>query len=459
MSPTKALTGLFLGAGASYEAGMPLVSELTAEIKSWLTPEKLREFNVGWRVQGGGHPDEVIEDLVSVLVRPEMHYEAILGHLETQFRRHRPDSREYHHLYSWLVEMIYHMLYHRQVNNDALYEKRLSAYDGLGALAEESSPLWVFSLNHDLIVEVIAARLSIPLYCGFSPTRKTFARRDRQGQKIGEIQGEVLTQHELEHGAMYFPNPPKPGIYLLKIHGALDIFTFNEGKDLLKLMPSAPDQAGVIDVLRAANDGLFYEIPGYPGVRAKATNEICYPDEQGVMQFLRRSLLAGTYKFDARNQQVIPKKLLAHFKQNLNFVTTLVCIGYSFGDLHINLAIREWLEFHSDRRLEIVAPDETSVPPFLLHLVKQVQVTAASATEYLDRRAGIKRTPRELLERRVGAMFRSLGRDGVRKMLSDFNRANIEKASQGLMARLPEDHLQQLADYLDKPRTGGSGPT
>jgi hypothetical protein len=48
------LTGLFLGAGASYEAGLPLVWELTDEFKKWLTPEKLREFNQGWRIQGGG---------------------------------------------------------------------------------------------------------------------------------------------------------------------------------------------------------------------------------------------------------------------------------------------------------------------------------------------------------------------------------------------------------------------
>jgi hypothetical protein len=32
------LTGLFLGAGASYEVGMPLVWELTEELFRWLTP-------------------------------------------------------------------------------------------------------------------------------------------------------------------------------------------------------------------------------------------------------------------------------------------------------------------------------------------------------------------------------------------------------------------------------------
>ena len=60
---------------------------------------------------------------------------------------------------------------------------------------------------------------------------------------------------------MYFPNPPRPGIYFLKIHGALDVFTFNDGQDLLKLLPITPGQEGVIEVLRAANEDLFYPIP------------------------------------------------------------------------------------------------------------------------------------------------------------------------------------------------------
>jgi hypothetical protein len=256
------LTGLFLGAGASYEAGLPLVWELTHEIKKWLTPEKLREFNRGWRVQGGGHPDGVIEDMIACLEQPAMHYEAILGYLETQWRRHRANAIHYHGLYVWMVEMVYHMLYLRHVNNEAFLKRQLSAYDGLRALADENTPLWIFSLNHDVIVEAIAARLSIPLHTGFSPSRKTFVRRNGAGDPVGEIQAEILTKQVLEKNAMYFPNPFKPGIYLLKIHGALDVFTFNEGQDLLKLVPSAPGQDGVIDVLRAANEGLFYEIPG-----------------------------------------------------------------------------------------------------------------------------------------------------------------------------------------------------
>jgi hypothetical protein len=137
----KPLTGLFLGAGASFEAGMPLAWELTDEIKKWLTPNKIRELNAGWRTQGTGFSDAVINDLISAIERPEMHYEAVLGHLEVQFQRQRVAPQEYHGLYSWLVKLVYHLLYYRQVNNSAFLDRHLSRYDGIRALTETNAPL------------------------------------------------------------------------------------------------------------------------------------------------------------------------------------------------------------------------------------------------------------------------------------------------------------------------------
>jgi hypothetical protein len=63
-------TGLFLGAGASYEIGMPLVWDLTAKLKNCFTPERLHEFNSSWRAQGGGYPEVVIDDLARILALP-----------------------------------------------------------------------------------------------------------------------------------------------------------------------------------------------------------------------------------------------------------------------------------------------------------------------------------------------------------------------------------------------------
>src|SRR5512132_3876429 len=55
----SSLIGLFLGAGATYELGMPLVWDVTAEMKASLTLANLRQMNARWRAQGGGCcPDE-----------------------------------------------------------------------------------------------------------------------------------------------------------------------------------------------------------------------------------------------------------------------------------------------------------------------------------------------------------------------------------------------------------------
>ena len=245
-----------------------------------------------------------------------------------------------------------------------------------------------------------------------------------------------MPEHVLEKQAMYFPNPPKPVIYLLKVHGALDVFTFNDGKDLVRLLPEVPTEEGIIDMLRGANEGLFYAIPGFMGGKVKALNEIAYADDRGEMQFLRRSLLAGAFKFDARRDQVLPKSMLKHFQQNINFVTKLICIGYSFGDVHVNTVLREWLELSPDRRLEIIAPIEQSLPPFLSHLAPQVKIVRSTATEYLDELAGITRSTRDKLEKRVFSLLRSLGKKCANEKIGSFKRKNQERISKAFVEKL-----------------------
>jgi len=168
MAISRNVTGLFLGAGASFEVGMPLVWELTDELKGWLTPEKLRELNNGWRSQGTGYPDEVIEDFITVLVIEEMHYESLLGFVETQAIR-RPSLRhEYLGLYAVLVEIVHHILRMRHTNNTDRIEGNLASLEGMAKLAQGDDPLWVFSLNHDMIVECVAAKFGVPIHSGFN---------------------------------------------------------------------------------------------------------------------------------------------------------------------------------------------------------------------------------------------------------------------------------------------------
>jgi hypothetical protein len=397
----KRLTGLFLGAGASCEVGMPLVWELTEELKNFLTPARLRSLNKSWHAQGGGHSDETIDEFARLLERTDLHYEALLGWLETGFRRSGPRSQEFHALYSWLAEMVYWLLHERHINNKAFIEGHIRHLDGIARLADQNLPLWIFSLNHDLIVECLAATHQIAINAGFSSELVSLPRRDGRGNKIGELHAETMTVDHLERTGLPFLRHGEHGINLLKIHGALDVFAFRDGKDLLRLRPTEQSVHGVLEALRIANAELIYYEPRAPNHRIKTTNEITYADDDGEMQFLRRTLLAGAYKFQSRASQVVPMKLLDHFRQHINNVSRLICVGYGFGDLHINQVIRSWLEFSAERCLVIVAPGSREIPSSLLHVAPQITLEPASASDFLDKSTGIARSRQELLTKRV----------------------------------------------------------
>ncbi|MBD8705863.1 hypothetical protein IFT47_04365 [Pseudomonas sp. CFBP 13711] len=416
------LTGLFIGAGASYDAGMPLVWELTTYLKSWLTPEKFRDFNRGWAIQGEGYPSEVVEDFLAAWATPELHYESVLGFLEVQSKRSRNGfSQHYYGLYSWLVQMISYKLYGDHFRNKEQILKCLDLYQGLEWLTKQNRPLWVFSLNHDSIVETVAAHFNIPVYSGFdrSKTMK-FPRRTIDGTICGIVEGETISREVLDKGAMHFPNPAEKGIYLLKIHGALDMFVYNDAGDMVKMIPESQAPADVIDVLRIANEELIYAHPGAPGGIVRASNEIAYADFDGQMNFLRRTLLSGAQKFHEHGTQVLPKSMLKHFKSNLNFLDRLICIGYGFGDHHVNDSIASWLSFSDHRKLEIVGPGVAAVPASLLHLARQVELVDSGATEYLDDIAGIKRSELSNLERRLRQVQRRMGAERSHTLTEEF---------------------------------------
>ena len=188
------LTGLLLGAGASYELGMPLVWELTGELKRWLTPEKLRELNRNWLSAGSGfgYPDSAIEELASVLEIEDMHYEHILGYLQVENLRDTDLRQAYHGLYLFISEIVYALLQERHLLNVAYIERNIGYLDGVAALARENAPLWIFSLNHDLMIESFSEHAGIPLQSGFMEEKISLPRRGKNGGILGELEAHVV---------------------------------------------------------------------------------------------------------------------------------------------------------------------------------------------------------------------------------------------------------------------------
>ena len=430
------LTGLLLGAGASFEFGMPLALELTRELKKWLTPAKLRELNDEWQGQGAGYSRATIDDLAGVLAMDRMNYEDIVGYLEVQRKRIRERTDEYHGLLAFLSEIIYFLLKERHVLNGDLIVRNIKYLDGIKTFVDTNRPLWVFSLNHDLIVECFAAHTGTSIKCGFSEEVVRLPRRDMEGTEIGEVEARVTRRHQLDRHALNFFQPDEKGINLLKIHGSLDEFAFNDGKDLLKVMPDDSSTLGAISALRNANAEVRYIDPRWPGGVVKAHNQIPYADAEGEMQFLRRTPLAGAFKFQGRFSQTVPNELLSYFTLSLSYLAKLICIGYGFGDLHVNQAIRDWLEGSAERRLTIVDPSIEGVPMALHHLSPQVELVKLDTTAYLDRIANISRTRSEQIERQFGTVLRGKDQQETGLMIKQY------------MDQLTEDVVTRMVEWV-----------
>jgi hypothetical protein len=363
---------------------MPLRSELNAEIVAWLTPTSLRKINSAWRARGFGHPDQVMEDLVRVLESSDFDYESLLRQWEAQYIAGAGDARgpSYHSLYAWLAQVVSLALYRRQVAHRNVFQDGLPYFAGIVPLVRENAPLWIFSVNHDVLVECLAAHFGIPVNCGFSSRTITIPCRRGPGTIVAELQANLLGEAELANAALPFFPAGTPGINLLKIHGALDVFAFGDSQDLLKLKPAAQNFDSIIDALQIANEGLLD--PGLCPDPLSVTNQIPFIDQNGERQVLRRTLLASAARLIDPYPQLMQRRFLEYFRASLGQVDQLVAIGCSMDDAEVNDILQDWLASSDHRRLEIVAPRIGQVPPALQPLSAQIALTPSSTTTYLE---------------------------------------------------------------------------
>jgi hypothetical protein len=256
-----------------------------------------------------------------------------------------------------------------------------------------------------MIMEIIAAHFNIPLSTGFSSEKVSFFRKDSHKQKIGELHAGIIRKENVDKHLNYFKSGTT-GINLLKIHGALDVFTYQDGRDIIKFLPIENTIEGIVSTIKAINDDLKY-FEDYSNKPWRCINEITCTDSNDEMHFLRRTLLSGSYKFDPRGTQTLPLNYINHFKSYIVQLTNLTCIGYSFGDSHIDKIIKEWLEGNLERKLTIVNPGLSKIPSFLLHLQSQLTLITLGTTDYLDSIAGITRTRRERSIKEFHSWFRA----------------------------------------------------
>ena len=236
----KPLTGLLLGAGASQEYGIPLTPKISERLRQKLPADGLRFHNKGAQSVGRGVPDDVMEELISILSRADMTYENVIGYLETNYLRNAVPGKpgqHYHGLASILSDVIYKIIYQKQVQIAPKSASALSYLDGLAKLARRNLPLWVFSLNHDVVLESAAIKLGIQVNSGFAG-KEVLPLQHPLPRGATTLDVELLAEDQMRKGLSFFRHGAS-GINLIKLHGAVDLFTARDGKDVIKLIPMA----------------------------------------------------------------------------------------------------------------------------------------------------------------------------------------------------------------------------
>jgi hypothetical protein len=263
-----------------------------------------------------------------------------------------------------------------------VFQDGLPYFAGLVALARDNAPLWIFSVNHDVLVECLAAHFGIPVTCGFPARTISLPCRRGPGTIVSTLRADVLCEEELADAALPFFPPGTPGINLLKLRGALDVFALGDSQNLLKLKPEAQSFDAIIDALQIANEGLLDA--GLAPDPLSVTNQIPFIDQNSERQVLRRTLLASATRLTDPYPQLMQRRFLEYFRANLEQVDQLVAIGCNMGDAEVNEIIQEWLASSAFRRLEIVAPRIQQVPADLEPVASQITLTPASTTTYLE---------------------------------------------------------------------------
>lgn len=360
------MKGLFLGAGASVECGMPLVWSFTSTLsKNILSRLDIKLFNF--------HGDEGAKKrFVSVFQSETMHYEEMVKYLENwKLEAKGPkEAQIVDGLIRQVTECIQLLLLALQEKCLPKMECRFENYFGLEVLLEQQGRIEIFSLNHDLIIEELCAYYNLGLKDGF------YANREHGYKNLGEFR--LITSEELSEQKLDFYEENEKGINLLKLHGSFDIFAIEDKNTYLKSVGNGSFGSFVSAIREIESKSL--EV--CQKMQTRGVNELFVKDSSGELQFLRRSLLSGGHKFKGKFEQIAPVALFDAFESRINNVQELVVIGYGFGDEHVNEVMLKWLS-NSNNHLTICNPYCEGIPDFLKAYQAQVQIAKKGLTDYL----------------------------------------------------------------------------
>lgn len=386
-------TALLLGAGFSYDLGMPISSELTEVFLGMFNKANTTSLAATMSRQqpfGDDRPinSKAIEEVFSLLLQYKedkgTNYEEFLMKIQEGAERYtanhsQSDRDSYHFVFAILYDMIHTILsLYQAIAYEVLYPKNAQWFSKLDNILSDKGETWIVSLNHDLLLECLAIDFGIPV---------TYGATNHQSFPVSNLAMQDCIAFSCIDRSNYNVDSPgfirgQSGINLVKLHGSLTEHEYKDRKDILNPtleMKSSRELIG--DFQKIQNMAYFYQGRPVPSGRERA---ITGPN--GELDLMSKAILTGGHKYSTVAKIQKGEEKLAIFDDILRQVDQLTIIGYGFGDRHVNFRIQNAMARRDELIVHVVDPQLSKLPDCLNPFDYDSRVTSArcGAAHWLD---------------------------------------------------------------------------
>lgn len=215
-----------------------------------------------------------------------------------------PDINQYR-----IIDECYNHLIADLLRRPYKREEQIDFYTPFIKLINDGMSTNIFSLNHDTLVEFILNKNDILYSDGFSSNKSVIIGTGKE---------------KLEVFCNYYPEKNR----LFKLHGSIDYFLFNEMTETGNFL-SYTKNYWFFKPITFRNKHNAIRIDPKTGQAIQHFNPNIIP------QFV-----TGKSKLDLISKHLVYKKMYKHFMDSFKSIDTLIVIGYSYSDIHINKIIK-----------------------------------------------------------------------------------------------------------------------
>lgn len=358
--------GLLLGAGFSYDLGMPLASELTEVFLGMFPKRRAKRFgellakNNPYTEGRPINKQAIFEGIDLLLKYKGSNYEELMSSLQELGKapgKSQSDRDSYHYLFGIFYEIIHQILtLYQKVSYQEIYKENRRWFSNLRSLLSEKET-WVFTLNHDLYMECLAIDLNIPITYG---DKNDFTFPASNMEMDNKIRFTYSNRNDLNYRNFgYFKGDF--GINLVKVHGGLSELLYKDGAMICNqsLSRSSSDEL-MDDFIKIENMSYYHE-----GRKVPSGKDRVVTDPNGKLEIICKSMLTGGSKYSSTTNDKEGEEKLKLLDEILKEIEQLTIIGYGFGDRHINYRLSNAMVLNSNLKIRIVDPIHRPYADFL----------------------------------------------------------------------------------------------